>query len=98
MLTRPLGEDVAMGHGSGYQPEYDHVPDGTGREVDPHWLDLQRGTSLPTSLLPAYVPGRHAPWRRVAALGLIGLLVSATAGGVCLTYGPQELFALLESN
>jgi hypothetical protein len=87
-----------MGNGASYRPEYEDVPDGSGLEVDPHWLALQRGTSLPTSYLPSIVPGEHAPWRRVAALILIALLVAATAGGVCLTYGPSELFHLLESN
>lgn len=80
-----------------YRAEYADVPDGSGLEVDPHWLELQRGTELPTSYLPSSVPGEHSPWRRFAALVLIIMLVSATAGGICLTYGPQELFRLLES-
>jgi hypothetical protein len=75
-----------------WRTEYDDVPDGTGREVDPHWLDLQRGNGLPPSYMPNSVPGVQAPWRRMVALVLLVMLVGATAGGICLTYGPDELF------
>jgi hypothetical protein len=82
----------------GYQKEYAEVPDvETGAELDPHWQELATSTSMvPTSYLPAAVAGQQTGWRRGAAWVLIGLLVSATAGGVCLTYGPYELFRLFE--
>ena len=80
-----------------FRSEYAEVPDAADlREVDPHWQQLQVAGSLPVSYLPPAMPGRHAPWRRAAALVLVGLLLSATAGGICLTYGPHELFRLLE--
>lgn len=78
--------------------EYDAVPDGRdAAEVDPHWQELHQPGALPTSYLPPSMPGQARGWRRGAAWVLIVLLVSATAGGVCLTYGPGELFALFRS-
>lgn len=80
-----------------HRTEYDAVPaDGDGG-VDPHWLELQRPGALPTAYLPPATGGPQAPWRRAAAWVLIALLLTVTAGGVCLTYGPAELFRLLES-
>ena len=82
------------------RPEYAAVPDGRdAAEVDPHWQDLQRlpAGALPAAYLPPSMPGQATGWRRGAAWVLIVMLVSATAGGVCLTYGPGELFALFRS-
>ena len=81
--------------------EYRSVPDGRDAvEVDPHWQELQRRRSsgLPSSYLPPSVPGQVHGWRRAAAWVLIVMLTSAAAGGVCLTYGPDELFALFRSS
>jgi hypothetical protein len=39
--------------------------------------------------------GEHARWQRFSAVVLIDMFTTATAGGVCLTYGPGELLALL---
>lgn len=66
-------------------------------EVDPHFLELTGGrtTLVPESYLPSSTGGPQPAWRRASAWVLIALLVTATAGGVCLTYGPDELFALL---
>ncbi|CAB4912643.1 MAG: hypothetical protein F2825_04990 [Actinobacteria bacterium] len=77
-----------------YRPEYADVPSADGPEVDPHWLDLQRGSGLPASYLPPMVPGSARPWQRAFALVLITMLVLVTAAGICLTYGPHELFRL----
>jgi hypothetical protein len=77
---------------------YDDVPlVPRDAEVDPHFAELmaQRTTLVPSAYLPTAVSGEQPLWRRWAAGVLIGLLVTATAGGVCLTYGPDELFALL---
>ena len=81
-------------------PEYGLVPDGRDAgEVDPHWQALQQPSGLlPTSYLPPAMPGQVHGWRRVAAWVLIVMLTAAAAGGVCLTYGPDELFALLRSS
>ena len=79
-----------------HRPEYDTVPDGReAREPDPHWQELQLRTALPASYLPPSMPTQQTGWRRVAAWVVIVMLGSATAGGVCLTYGPAELFRLL---
>ena len=81
------------------QLAYQHVPDGRdAAEVDPHWQELQRPGTLPSSYLPPSMPGQVHGWRRGAAWVLIVMLTSATAGGVCLTYGPDELFALFRSS
>jgi hypothetical protein len=81
-----------------YRSEYAEVPAADAEaELDPHFADLARTTSMvPSSYLPPAVAGQQRGWRRGAAWALIGLLVTATAGGVCLTYGPYELFRLLD--
>ena len=79
--------------------EYDHVPAvPRDAEVDPHFAELTAGRAslLPASYMPAAMPGEHPRWRRVSAVVLITMFTSATAGGVCLTYGPGELIALLQ--
>lgn len=78
-----------------HHPEYDLVPPADdAREVDPHWLDLQRGSDLPSAYLPSLPPAQARGWRRAAVWVLIAMLVSATSAGICLTYGPAELFRL----
>lgn len=80
------------------RPEYDDVPlVPRDAEPDPHWQELTAGrTSLvPVAYLPEAVAGQLTGWRRGVVLLLIAMLLSATAGGICLTYGPGELFALL---
>jgi hypothetical protein len=81
-----------------YRSEYADVPSAdASAELDPHFADLARPTSMvPSSYLPPAVAGQQQGWRRTAAWVLIGLLVTATAGGVCLTYGPDEVFRLLD--
>ncbi len=81
-----------------YRSEYADVPAADeDAELDPHWAELARSTSMvPAAYLPAAVAGQQHGWRRGAAWMLIGLLVTVTAGGVCLTYGPYELFRLFE--
>ncbi len=56
-------------------------------EVDPHYLELLRGSKLPAAYLPPMMTGPQKPWIRVAALVLIGVFLLATFFGVCLTYG-----------
>lgn len=80
-----------------HRAEYDEVPDAADvREVDPHWQELLRPGTLPTSYLPPSMPGPVSGWRRGAAWVLIAALVTVTAGGICLTYGPAELFRLID--
>lgn len=72
---------------------YDLVPDvAEDAVVDPHWVELGLGSGLPTAYLPTTTGGPQPAWRRRTAWVVIVMLVSATAGGVCLTYGPGELF------
>ncbi|MCU1693814.1 MAG: hypothetical protein JWM64_2905 [Frankiales bacterium] len=81
------------------RPEYATVPDGRDvAEVDPHWAELATPGTLPTSYLPPAVAGQQHGWRKVAAWVLIVLMTSAATGGVCLTYGPGELFALFRNS
>ena len=78
--------------------EYDDVPAvPRDAEVDPHFAELTAGRAslLPASYMPAAMPGEHPRWRRISAIVLVTMFTSATAGGVCLTYGPGELIALL---
>ncbi len=56
-------------------------------EVDPHYLELLRGSKLPTAYLPPMMTGPRKPWIRVAALCVIGVFLLATSLGICLTYG-----------
>ena len=56
-------------------------------QVDPHYLELLRGTRLPSSYLPPTMAGPRKPWIRVCAAIVIACFMAATAAGVCLTYG-----------
>ena len=79
-----------------HRAEYSDVPDAREvRDVDPHWQELFVHSALPASYLPPSMPAQQHGWRRVAAWVLIAMITSTTAGGICLTYGPGELFALL---
>ena len=80
------------------RPEYDGVPAvPADAELDPHWAELTAGRTslLPVAYLPNAMPGLQSGWRRGAAIVVITMLVSATAGGICLTYGPGELISLV---
>ena len=82
-----------------FSTEYDDVPAvPRDAEPDPHFAELTAGRAslLPASYMPAAMPGEHPRWQRISAVVLIVMFTSATAGGVCLTYGPGELIALLQ--
>ena len=55
--------------------------------VDPHYLELLRGSKLPAAYLPPMMGGPVKPWVRMAALIIVGVFLFATASGICLTYG-----------
>ncbi|MGB5017358.1 MAG: hypothetical protein WBO42_09050 [Candidatus Nanopelagicales bacterium] len=57
-------------------------------EPDPHARALRGHGDLPASYMPPAMAGPRSHWARMVALVLIGVFVSATAAGVCLTYGP----------
>ncbi len=66
--------------------------------LDPHWQALSRAGSaalLPLSYMPPVMAGAQEPWRRAAAVLLIAMFLTATAGGVCLTYGPSHVLQLI---
>jgi hypothetical protein len=60
---------------------------GDDPQVDPHYLELLRGSKLPQAYLPPAMAGPQRPWVRVAATIVIGVFLLATVCGVCLTYG-----------
>ena len=64
------------------QDQHDGAP-----EVDPHYLDLLRGSKLPEAYLPSAMAGPKQPWVRLSATLVIGVFLLATVCGVCLTYG-----------
>ena len=70
--------------------DFSQVPGvAAGAEVDPHWQELRGGWSLPVAYLPpAMGGGNRPPWMRVSAWVLITVFLTATTGGICLTYGP----------
>lgn len=67
---------------------YAEVPDvDPTAVVDPHWLELQGGSTLPSLYLPPAMVGHRPRWMRTLAAMLIWIFMLATALGVCLTYG-----------
>ena len=56
-------------------------------EIDPNWLELRGGSTLPSLYMPPSMPGEHSAALRAVAAILVGVFVAATAAGVCLTYG-----------
>jgi hypothetical protein len=58
--------------------------------IDPHWLELQGDSLLPTLYMPPIMAGRHSPMMRLMALALIAVFLLATVLGICLTYGPPN--------
>ena len=72
------------------EDEYAHVPSADpGAEVDPHWLDLRGSAALPPTYMPPSMPGSHSRFARVTAIVVVAVFLTATAAGVCLTYGPK---------
>ena len=82
-----------------YRSEWDAVPvvDDTA-VVDEHWQELRsdRMNGLPESYMPTAMSTRQIPPQaRIMVWVLVVMLISATASGICLTYGPAELFSFL---
>ena len=65
--------------------------------VDPHFLRLvnQGASGLPAFYMPPSMPSQVRGWRRAAVWTVITLLVSSASAGICLTYGPDELWRVL---
>lgn len=73
-------------------PADDVEPDAV---VDPNWQRMLADGPLPSYYLPAAMPTQVRGWRRVAAWTVIVMLVSSASAGICLTYGPDELWRFL---
>jgi hypothetical protein len=72
------------------------VPDAGDDAVPDPLLDRLRAPNpLPAYYLPAAMPGTVHGWRRAAAWLVVAMLVSAASAGICLTYGPDELWRAL---
>ncbi|MGI9015769.1 MAG: hypothetical protein ACR2HR_01465 [Euzebya sp.] len=72
------------------------VPDaGDDAIPDPNLDRLLAQGTLPAYYLPAVMPTQVSGWRRGAAWTVIVMLVSSASAGICLTYGPDELFRVL---
>ncbi len=56
-------------------------------QVDPHYLELLRGSKLPQAYLPPAMAGPQKAWVRTSSVVLIAVFLLATTYGVCLTYG-----------
>jgi hypothetical protein len=61
-------------------------------ELDPYWLQMRAGHDLPHAYMPPAMAGPRGPAVRMVALVLVAVFLTATALGVCLTYGPQSPF------
>lgn len=73
--------------------DYSHVPSADPDAViDPNWSQQRSSGPLPTTYMPPAMGGPRSPVIRVVALVLIGIFVTASAVGVCLTYGPPGSF------
>ncbi|CAN5384786.1 hypothetical protein BH23ACT9_BH23ACT9_05220 [soil metagenome] len=76
--------------------DWPDVPDaGDDAVPDPGFEDLMADGLLPAYYLPAAMPRQVTGWRRAAAWTVIVMLVSAAGAGICLTYGPDELWRVL---
>lgn len=73
---------------------YAEVPDvAPDAAIDPHWQELRQSAwGLPEAYMPPAMSGDHPAWMRLAAWLLITIFLTATTGGICLTYGPSHWF------
>ncbi len=72
------------------------VPDaGDDAVPDPNLQHLLAGAALPSYYQPPAMPTQLVGWRRAAAWTVIVMLVSSASAGICLTYGPEELWRFL---
>ncbi|MEI8081750.1 MAG: hypothetical protein WCI74_07890 [Actinomycetes bacterium] len=55
---------------------------------DPQFVAMRNSGTLPLSYLPPAMPGSRPQWMRGVAIALIAVFLTATAAGICLTYGP----------
>lgn len=55
---------------------------------DPRYLELRANSDLPATYMPPAMAGERPRWIRVVSLVLVATFLTATAAGICLTYGP----------
>ena len=55
---------------------------------DPRYLELRANSDLPTTYMPPAMAGDRPRWIRAVSLVLVAVFLTATAAGICLTYGP----------
>lgn len=55
---------------------------------DPRYLELRTSTNLPVTYMPPAMAGDRPRWIRLVSIALVAVFITATAAGVCLTYGP----------
>lgn len=76
--------------------DWPDVPDaGDDAIPDPNLDRLRADRLLPAYYLPAAMPTQVQGWRRGAVWTVIVMLVSSAGAGICLTYGPDELWRSL---
>jgi hypothetical protein len=63
--------------------------------VDPNLIGLYATSQLPSFYAPDSMPTQVTGWRRGAVWTIIVMLLSAAGAGICLTYGPEELWRAL---
>ena len=73
--------------------QWPDVPDaGDDAVPDPNLQGLHSPGMLPAYYLPPAMPTQLSGWRRLAAWTVIAMLLAAASAGVCMTYGPEELW------
>lgn len=61
---------------------------GPGAQPDVHWRELQGDPLLPIAYMPPAMGGDHPAWMTPVVWLLLGIFLTATSLGVCLTYWP----------
>ncbi|WP_370325870.1 hypothetical protein [Euzebya sp.] len=72
------------------------VPDAGDDAVrDPNLDGLYAQRLLPAWYQPAAMPTQVRGWRRVAAWTVVAMLLVTVTAGICLTFGPDEMWRVL---
>lgn len=63
--------------------------------VDPHFAGLLAAGTLPGYYQPPSMPRQFDGWRRSVVWVVITLLLTTASAGICVTYGPEELWRVV---